>query len=153
MCLKTSKGKKVAYSLTCVFMLCMCFLCFLCVKQRKHHFYAHKTSNNNNKKIACLTFCAFYAFYADRLFSFCAFCAFYAVVCVCFRKKDKTTLVPSFILLFKLNTWFMCGIARSLLQTSNLVVMDVLCHRFCLHKRYSGDNADQKQSQYRILGA
>ena len=30
----------------------------------------------------------------------------------------------------------MCGIAQSILQRFNLVVMDVLCHRFCLHNRY-----------------
>ena len=40
---KTSKGRKVACSLICVFMLFMCFLCFLCVwnlfvKKKKKRF-------------------------------------------------------------------------------------------------------------------
>ena len=67
------------------------YICFLCA-QKRQYFYAHKTSKK--KKIACLTFYAFYdfcAFYAFCLcmrikkiwvkvacLRFCAFCAFYA---------------------------------------------------------------------------
>ena len=62
----------------------MCFLCFFVCKRQ--HFYVHKTSKR--KKVACLTFCAFYAFYAfcvcikrlseSRLVNFCTFYTFYA---------------------------------------------------------------------------
>ena len=120
----TSKGKKVTYSLICVFMLFMCFLCFfVCNTKKGSIFMRIKTSQR--KKIACLTFstfCAFYAFYGfyerkkrlseSRLFTFCAFCAFLCFLCfLCFfvlfvrvksfrKKKKQTALIPSFILLF-----------------------------------------------------
>ena len=109
---KTSKGKKVAYSLICVFMLFMCFLCFLCffVCETKKIAFLCAQKTPKKKKIACLTFCAcctFCAFYAHKkhlsescVFAFCAFCAFCAFrVREIFSVKNKTALIPSFILL------------------------------------------------------
>ena len=79
--------------------------------------YVHKKGNifkriktSKEKKVACLKFCAFCAFYAfcahkkhlseSRLFDvFCFLCFFLCVKS--FREKNKTALIPSFILLLK----------------------------------------------------
>ena len=110
-----SKGKKVAYSLICVFMLFMCFLCFFVCKTSK------------KKKIACLTFYAFvlfmlfYAFFMrikkhlseTRLFAFYAFCTFlyffmlFVLFCACeifSWKRHEITLITSFIILLVFNS-------------------------------------------------
>ena len=54
--LKTSKGKKVAYSLICVAFLCfLCAFCafyaFLCVKQKRQYFYEHKKHLRRKKSL------------------------------------------------------------------------------------------------------
>ena len=79
--------------------------------------YVHKKGNifkriktSKEKKVACLKFCAFCAFYAfcahkkhlseSRLFDvFCFLCFFLCVKS--FHEKNKTALIPSFILLLK----------------------------------------------------
>ena len=86
----------------------MLFVIFYVGNKEGSNFMPIKTSK---KKIACLRFVlfvlfyAFYAFYAHRLFLFCAFCAFYAFLCVwnLFVKENKTTLIPSFILLIRVH--------------------------------------------------
>ena len=102
---KTSKGKKDAYSLICIFMLFTCSLCF----------FVCKTKKTALTKIACLTFCAFYAFYVHKkhlsggkslVCILCLFVLFVLFVHVkSFCKKNKTALIPSFTLLL---SWLFC---------------------------------------------
>ena len=63
-----------------------------------------RIKTSKKKKIACLTFCAFYSFYArkKRLSESVACLRFVLFVRVkSYRLKNKTALIPSFILLLK----------------------------------------------------
>ena len=89
--IKTSKEKKVACLKFCAFFAFYAFYAF-CV-HKKHlsesrllAFYAFYAGKNIWVKFACLTFSAF--------------CAFFFVWSL-FVKKNKTALIPSFILLLK----------------------------------------------------
>ena len=82
-----------------------------------------RIKTSKKKKIDCLTFCAicaFYAFYAHRLFSFSAFCAFLCVWNL-FVKENKTTLVPSFILLLQRSLHY-----KELLKFNNKITSTTL---------------------------
>ena len=97
---KNTKGKKVACSPICAFSAFLCVK-FSRKKQRSLKLSEQTKTNktaflctiktSKRKKVACLTFCAFYvfcAFYAfctgikrlseSRLFMFCTFCIFCA---------------------------------------------------------------------------
>ena len=62
-------------------------------KNKRQHFYVHKTSKR--KKIVCLTFYTFCAFYSCY-----AFCALYAFYVFCAR---EITLITLFTILLKLS--------------------------------------------------
>ena len=97
--IKTSKKKKVACLMFCAFHAFCAF----------YAFYTRIKCMSKSRLFTFCVFCAFYAFCAYKkhlsescLFTFCVFCAFCA--CEIFSlKKNKTALIPSIILLLKLN--------------------------------------------------
>ena len=82
MCLKTSKRKKVGYSLICLFVLFMYFVRFVCKNKKDSIFMCIKNiQEEENCWFDVLCFLCILCLFVF----FCNFCAF----CVCKMKKDS----------------------------------------------------------------